>query len=118
MWGRRVSNPPQESFLPHIESGRSVVMFILIERIIVFLIAISVIRSVIGHISRLWSGTSQPRPVFRPQPPSSATGNTSTLLQQDPICGTYVGVDTSLKKIIAGRVYHFCSAECRSRFTA
>jgi YHS domain-containing protein len=38
------------------------------------------------------------------------------MLQQDPVCGTYVAVDSSLKKIVGGRVIHFCSAECRDRY--
>ena len=33
------------------------------------------------------------------------------------VCGTYVAVDSSLKKISGGKVYHFCSPECRERFT-
>lgn len=49
---------------------------------------------------------------------SSSPAGGATLLQQDPICGTYVAADSSLKKIVAGHVYHFCSAECRNKFTA
>jgi YHS domain-containing protein len=94
-------------------------MFAFLARLIVFLIVISVIRSVVEYIKRLWNGSARPRPVFRPpNAGGTAQPSSSTLLQQDPICGTYVAVDTSLKKIIAGRVYHFCSAECRNRFTA
>jgi YHS domain-containing protein len=40
----------------------------------------------------------------------------STLLQQDPVCGTYVASDLSLKRIVRGKVVHFCSTECRDRF--
>ncbi|MES1262502.1 MAG: hypothetical protein ABUS49_12275 [Acidobacteriota bacterium] len=94
-------------------------MFAFLARLIVFLIAVSVIRGVVEYIKRLWSGSPQPRPVFRaPNTGGTAQPTSATSLQQDPICGTYVAVDTSLKKIIAGRVYHFCSAECRNRFTA
>jgi len=39
------------------------------------------------------------------------------MLQCDPVCGTYVAVDSSLKKISNGKVFHFCSPECRERFT-
>jgi YHS domain-containing protein len=83
------------------------------------MIAVSVIRAVVDYIRRLWQGTPQYRPPVRTQPQSPA-GNPpgATLLQQDPICGTYVAADTSLKKIVSGHVYHFCSAECRNRFTS
>ena len=40
------------------------------------------------------------------------------MLQQDPVCGTYVAIDSSLKKISDGRVMHFCSAECRDKYRA
>jgi YHS domain-containing protein len=86
-----------------------------IFRVVEILIAISVIRSFVNFARRLWygfrSGQSSIRPPARPQP-------ADTMLQQDPVCGTYVSVETSLKKLTGGRVYHFCSPECRNRFSA
>jgi len=84
-------------------------------RVILFTIAISVIRSVVNHILRLWHG-GQPRTVARSPRTHAAQG--STELRQDPVCGTYVAVDSSLKKIVRGQVIHFCSPECRSRHSA
>ena len=84
------------------------------------MIAVSAIRAVVDYIKRLWYGTpTQARPFYR-RAPNTPVGDSpvSTVLLQDPICGTYVAADTSLKKIIAGRVYYFCSAECRNKFTA
>jgi YHS domain-containing protein len=89
-------------------------MFSFLIRLIVFLIAISAIKSVVNYGRRLWYGIHPSRPLTRsarPGPPPS------TVLQMDPVCGTYVAVDSSFKKIAAGKVYHFCSAECRNRFT-
>jgi len=89
-------------------------MFSFIFRLIVFMIAISAIRSVVNYVRRLWySGQLQQRSSFRP-PAQSQTG--STVLEQDPVCGTYVAIDSSLKKLVNGRVVHFCSAECRDRY--
>ena len=45
-----------------------------------------------------------------------AAPGTATVLQPDPVCGTYVSIDSSLKKIVGGKVYHFCSPECRDKF--
>jgi YHS domain-containing protein len=88
-------------------------------RIIELLIAFSLIRSVLSFVLRLWrgfvSGASSIRP---PANQVHRAQGGDTLLQQDPVCGTYVSVETSLKKLTGGRVYHFCSAECRNRFTA
>ncbi len=39
-------------------------------------------------------------------------------LVQDPVCGTYVALETSLKKIIKGKVVYFCSEECKDKYTA
>jgi YHS domain-containing protein len=89
-------------------------MFSFFARLILFLIAISAIKSLVNYGRRLWNGIQSGRPVVR----SSRTGPApSTVLQMDPVCGTYVAVDSSFKKIAAGKVYHFCSVECRNRFT-
>jgi YHS domain-containing protein len=88
-------------------------MLYFLSRIILLLIAISVIKTVVNYGLRIWHGIVGGAPVVRSAPQAQAP---STVLQQDPVCGTYVSVETSLKKIVAGRVYHFCSPECRNRF--
>lgn len=90
-------------------------MFAFISRLIEFLILISMIKSAIGYIRRLWYGNQTPRAAFRQPPPQQRQAG-STTLQQDPVCGTYVSVETSLKKLVGGRVIHFCSPECRNRY--
>ena len=92
-------------------------MFALIERLIFFLFLLSAIRSGLQFILRLWRGSQSraPQP-SQSRPPASPTG--STLLHQDPVCGTYVAADTSLKQIFGGKVVHFCSEECRDRYRA
>lgn len=37
-------------------------------------------------------------------------------LHRDPICGTYVSPEVSFPLEQEGKVLHFCSAECRSRY--
>jgi uncharacterized protein len=91
-------------------------MFVFLARIVAFLIVISLIRSAVEYIKRLWHGSSPVRSSFTP--PVNTPQAASTVLKQDPVCGTYVAIDTSLKKIVSGKVYHFCSAECRDRFAA
>ncbi|MES1262405.1 MAG: YHS domain-containing protein [Acidobacteriota bacterium] len=72
------------------------------------------LRSAVNIVGRLWRGFQQGGQPPRVRPAAKQTGD--TLLQQDPVCGTYVSVETSLRKLTGGRVYHFCSAECRDRF--
>jgi len=37
-------------------------------------------------------------------------------LHRDPVCGTYVSAEISVKLEQAGHITHFCSAECRERY--
>ena len=92
-------------------------MFSLLERLILFFVVISFVRVALQYVLRLWRGmnpgdsqTSGNRKA--PNPPLSAT------LHQDPVCGTYVAAESSLKRVVAGKVVHFCSAECRDQYTA
>jgi YHS domain-containing protein len=94
-------------------------MFAFLARLILFLVAISVIRSVVASVQRYFAGTRPPAvreagPAARNTSPRGA----ATMLQQDPVCGTYVAVDSSLKRIVNGRVIHFCSPECRDKYAA
>jgi YHS domain-containing protein len=88
-------------------------MFAFFARLILFVIAISVIRSVVGVIHRAFTSGRQPPAV---RGPSGAPA--TTMLQQDPVCGTYVAVDSSLKRVVNGRVLHFCSPECRDKYSS
>jgi YHS domain-containing protein len=87
-------------------------MFSFLARLILFAVAISVIRSVVGFVQRAFSGSRTPPRVVR------GSGTATTMLQQDPVCGTYVAVDSSLKRVVNGRVLHFCSAECRDKYSS
>jgi YHS domain-containing protein len=89
-------------------------MFPFLARLILFLVAISVIRSVVRFVQRAFSSSELRQSMSRPATGAPAT----TMLQQDPVCGTYVAIDTSLKKITNGRVIHFCSEECRDKYPA
>jgi len=95
-------------------------MFAFLSRLVLFLIALSVLRSVVAFLQRAWAELTgaAPRTSPRSEPRASAEAGTTTVLQQDPVCGTYVAVDTSLKKIVAGKVVHFCSNDCRDRYRA
>jgi len=94
------------------------VLFSLIERLILMLIAVSVIRSLVrfvqGITGRFGSHVSPRVNHSRQATSQSATG--ATMLQQDPVCGTYVAIDASLKRVVNGKVLHFCSDDCRDRY--
>jgi YHS domain-containing protein len=93
-------------------------MFAFLARLILFAIAISVIRAVVSFVQRALSGVRSPTRVREAGRPSAGPGTETTMLQQDPVCGTYVAIDTSLKKVVNGKVLHFCSAECREKYAS
>jgi YHS domain-containing protein len=88
-----------------------------LAELILFTIVISVIRSAITWVQRAFTGGRQPSRTVR-GPAGGAHGNAATMLQQDPVCGTYVAVDSSLKRVVNGRVLHFCSPECRDKYSS
>ena len=93
-------------------------MFQLLARLVVFLVIISVIKRVAKIVIGFWAGLSEPkvRPSgFQNSPPPGAQHMS---LVQDPVCGTYVALETSLKKIVKGKVVYFCSEECKDKYPA
>jgi YHS domain-containing protein len=96
-------------------------MFAFLSRILLFFVAVSVIRSVVNAVLRAFHGTDATR--SQPAAPAVRTGpdgpaSASTLLHQDPVCGTYVAAGSSFRKICKGQVFHFCSEKCRDSYVA
>ena len=51
--------------------------------------------------------------------PTSGHGpSQSGKLVKDPICGTYVTQDQSIRTSRGSEVFHFCSEDCRDKFLA
>ncbi|HEX4133416.1 MAG TPA: hypothetical protein VHY84_02245 [Bryobacteraceae bacterium] len=89
-------------------------MFAFLARLILLLVAISVVRAVVSFVQRALTGV---RPPTILRGPSQKPEGPATMLQQDPVCGTYVAVETSLKRVVKGKVMHFCSPECRDKYS-
>ena len=85
--------------------------------LIVFLLVVSVIRSVLGILSKAVGGlssSSSPQagaPGSRPSSPPSGGE-----LKKDPVCGTFISTATAFQKFSNGQTYYFCSTECRDKF--
>ena len=67
-----------------------------------------VIMLIVRSVSRVGRATT-------PAPQASAT-QSSGELKQDPVCGTFVAVASSIKKTVNGDIVHFCSTECRDKY--
>jgi YHS domain-containing protein len=79
---------------------------------------ITLIRSVIGILARLFSsavlgsGGSPAAPRQRPTVPMGGT------LHKDPVCGTYVSEHAAVKLMDPEGTIYFCSQECRNKYRA
>lgn len=91
-------------------------MFRAILELIAVVLIISVLRSVIGIISKGFGDmarpNSAPNPGSGPAPHVSAGGE----LKKDPVCGTFIAASTALQKRVGGEIYYFCSTTCRDKF--
>jgi YHS domain-containing protein len=94
-------------------------MFRAILYLIGFMLVMSVIRSVLGIITKAFSGLSSstsPQAGAPGSPPSSPPSGGE--LKKDPVCGTFISTATAFQKSAGGQTYYFCSTECRDKFKA
>ncbi len=82
---------------------------------IVAVLIISLVRSVIGILAKSFFDVVNPS---RPAQPGRPTVQAGGELKKDPVCGTFISMDTALQKKVGKDVYYFCSPECRDKFRA
>ena len=75
-------------------------LLIIVSRVLLFLSALWLIRGLLRAISR---SANRPQEVRKK-------------LRKDPVCGTYVAEDISLKTRIGREVFHFCSSHCQQEY--
>ena len=85
--------------------------------LIVFVLALSVLRSVLGIISKAFKWIVQQflsaggSPGSRPSSPPSGGE-----LKKDPVCGTFISTATAFQKSVGGQTVYFCSTQCRDKY--
>jgi YHS domain-containing protein len=77
------------------------------------ILAISMLRAVIGAIGKLFGDFVSPTPAGQAQRPQVPVGGE---LKKDPVCGTFISTATAIQKKVGSQVYYFCSSECRDKF--
>jgi len=91
-------------------------MFRLLGYLILALIGITLLRMVIGVVAKLFassvSGDAGKQGGGRRRAQVPAGG----VLQKDPVCGTFVPVDSSKKLTAGGETLYFCSDECMQKY--
>ncbi|HVP46270.1 MAG TPA: hypothetical protein VMT32_06795 [Bryobacteraceae bacterium] len=86
-------------------------MFRLLVRFLLLLVFFALIRYVFAAVGRMFSQVTNSRAPNQASP-SSMGGE----LKQDPVCGIFVPVATSVTKTVNGQLIHFCSVTCRDKF--
>jgi YHS domain-containing protein len=70
-----------------------------------------VVTSGLLSLVRQWSSSHAGQTV-----PGRQSHSPAIRLYRDPVCGTYVSPEISVKLEKSGRITHFCSARCRERY--
>jgi uncharacterized protein len=83
-----------------------------IFRLFLVFIAAVFIRQVTVLLMRAFSPKADNPSSPHPAPREQSGGE----LKQDPVCGTFVAVTSSIKRNVDGEVIHFCSTECRDKY--
>jgi YHS domain-containing protein len=89
-------------------------------RFLVFcLVSVFLITLVRAFIGIILKGFAE---LMNPHEQDSATAGAQQVpaggvLRKDPVCGTYVAEISSTKLTVKGETIHFCSSECRDKFT-
>ena len=91
-------------------------MFRAIAYLIASIIILTLIRSVIGAISRFFGGFVSPADAHAPPRRAASDMPVAESLQKDPVCGAFVAPSTAVQKVAGGKTYYFCSATCRDKF--
>jgi YHS domain-containing protein len=93
-------------------------MFRVIIYLLLTVVAISVLRSIVGIFLK---GVAQAMKAGSGAPGAPRASNQVPLtgeLKKDPVCGTYIAAASSIKETVAGETIHFCSAQCRDKYVA
>jgi YHS domain-containing protein len=97
-------------------------MFRAIIEFLALLAFFAVARAVISAAFRLFNvqagsyGPPEPGPRAVPREQADGVLQSAGELRKDPVCGTFVPIATSLKRVVGGETVYFCSADCRDRY--
>jgi hypothetical protein len=88
-------------------------------RIVAFLIlavfAITILRTIIGIVAKLFTGGASTAGPTRPgpgHPPKVKAGGT---LHRCPVCGTLTSENLAIKRSSGGATLYYCSSECEQQ---
>jgi YHS domain-containing protein len=90
-------------------------MFRIVLYSLLAVVLISLLRSVIGVVTKLLASFLGTSAGANPTPPAADTHKLGGDLHRDPVCGTYVAESTPHQQRISGQVFYYCSGSCKER---
>ena len=98
-------------------------MFRYLFEVLSALFVFGVVRSIVSSITRSvgtsgQAGNSAYRTPTGQTNNSAESGEMRTLgeLRKDPVCGTFVAMNTPYTRVLEGTTAYFCSKECRDQY--
>lgn len=90
-------------------------MFRIVLYVLLAVVLISLLRSVIGVVSKIMTSFLSAAGSSDQAPPAAETQQLGGDLHRDPVCGTYVAESTPHQKRISGQLFYYCSESCKER---
>jgi YHS domain-containing protein len=90
-------------------------MFKIVLYVLLALVLISLLRSVIGVVTKIMASFLDSPGGSTQTPPNSDPQQLGGDLHRDPVCGTYVAETTPHQRRISGQVFYYCSESCKER---
>jgi YHS domain-containing protein len=88
-------------------------MGILLRFLLLFLLAMLIVRAFWRVVAGVVDGVSQPPGARRSGPPDRGVQ-----MVRDPVCGTFLPPETAITLADRGAVRYFCSEKCRDAYKA
>ncbi len=82
------------------------------------ILAITFVRGVIGILTRGFADAVRGNGGAATQPRQPTQPSYGGDLVKDPVCGTFVSIQSPYQKTVGGQAHHFCSQTCLDRFAA
>jgi len=79
---------------------------------------ISIVRMIMGTLMKGVGELFQEETAASAKKSQSPPAPGGGALKRDPVCGTYIPADNSVRKTINGEVLYFCSPECRDKYVS
>lgn len=90
-------------------------MIRLVVILLLAIVAITVLRMVIGAVAKGLGGLLDPSSGTETGR-SAGSCMTGGELKRDPVCGTFVSPASAVTKKVGGRILYFCSPACRDKY--